>query len=300
MQASFTTPPEPFRAPFAQRFRLAAHPTAVGYLPWAAVVLALVSFYYVFLASAGRFTDLKVQADYFDRMAEGFRAGHLYLRQPPPRELIVASNPFDHQFRPFWLWDASLYRGHFYLYWSPVPALALLAYKVVTQTHDTITDQWVTTALMVSRLCAGAGLISTLASRARFRQPTWLVCLAIAVFGLANPLPFVVARPHIYEGTLCGAQGFLFWGMLAAFWGLELPRRRRLLFALASVAWALAAGCRPTAYVAVPCLVAISWGSRGAVAHRGRSRSTTCSLSGSPSASPRARTEFTTTCVSTR
>jgi hypothetical protein len=248
------------RGSFAGRVRLAVHPTALAYLPWALFVIALISYYYVFLASAGRFTDLPTQLDYYDQMAEGFRHGHLYVTKAPVPQLLASSNPFDSKFFPVWLWDASLYNGHYYMYWGPVPGLALWAYKVVTRTYETITDQWITTILMLGRLYAGAALILSLASRARFRQPVWAVCLAIAVFGLANPTPFTVARPHIYEGSLTGAQCFLFWGIVAAFWGIELKRWRRLLFTLASVAWGLAVGCRATAFVAVPLLVLVSAG----------------------------------------
>jgi hypothetical protein len=134
----------------------------------------------------------------------------------------------------------------------------LLAFKVATGTHRVITDQWLTTLFMVGRLFAGAALIWSLASRARIRQPVWVSLLAIAVFGLANPSPFTVARPHVYEACLVAGQCFLFWGLLWAFWGVELPRLRRRFFWLAGVSWALAIGCRATTFVSVPLLVLVS------------------------------------------
>ncbi|HEX4341517.1 MAG TPA: hypothetical protein VH062_36660 [Polyangiaceae bacterium] len=257
-EAPISLPFQPPRDGIAQRIRLAVHPMTVGYLPWVFFVVAAVSYYYVFLASSGRFTDLPTQLDYYDRMAEGFRAGHLYVRKAPAASLLASSNPFDNKYFPVWLWDASLFKSHYYMYWGPVPGLALLAFKVLTGSHETITDQWITTLLMLGRFYAATALILSLATRTRLRQPTWLVCLAVAVFGLANPWPFTVARPHIYEGSLTGSQCFLFWGLVAVFWAIERPRWRRPLFVLASVAWALAPGCRATAFVAVPVLMLVA------------------------------------------
>ena len=253
----------PFGAPpdaAARRATSMLHPASARLLPWALAITAVISLYYVFLASAGRFIDVPRQLDYYDQMAEGFRHGHLYVQKQPAPQLLASSNPFDPKFFPIWLWDASLYNGHYYMYWGPVPGLALLAYKVITRTQGVITDQWITTLLTLGRLYAGVALIGSLASRARIRQPAWVVCLAIAVFGLANPVPFTVARPHIYEGSLMGGQCFLFWGLVAAFWGVELPARRRWLFALASASFGLASGCRATVLVAVPFLIVISAG----------------------------------------
>src|SRR4051812_27195293 len=134
------------------------HPSSVRIWPWALAVVSLISVYYAFLASAGKFEDLPQQLSYYDRMCEGFRQGHLYVVEVPSPKLLSSPDPFDGSNFPLWLWDASLYKGHYYLYWGPVPALMLLAFKVATGTHQVITDQWLTTLFMVGRLFAGAAL----------------------------------------------------------------------------------------------------------------------------------------------
>lgn len=246
------------RAGVSRSWALELHPASVRLWPWALAVVALISVYYAFLASAGRFEDIPEQLSYYDRMCEGFRRGHLYIVELPSRQLLRSPDPFDDSHFPQWLWDASLYKGHYYMYWGPVPALMLLAFKVATGTHRVITDQWLTTLFMVGRLFAGAALIWSLASRARIRQPVWVSVLAIAAFGLANPSPFTVARPHVYEACLVAGQCFLFWGLLWAFWGVELPSLRRRFFLLAGASWALAIGCRATTFVSVPLLILVS------------------------------------------
>lgn len=232
-------------------------------------MVSFISYFYAFMASVGRFEDVPQQLSYYDRMCEGFRHGHLYVVERPSPKLLASPDPFDDSNFPLWLWDASLYGDHYYLYWGPVPALMLLAFKVATGTHKVITDQWLTTLFMIGRLMAGAALISSLTSRARTRQPIWLSILAIAVFGLTNPTPFTVARPHVYEACLAAGQCFLFWGLLWAYWGIELPGLRRRFFLLAGVSWALAIGCRATTFVSVPLLIVFS----AAAAWHGSNRS---------------------------
>ncbi|HEX3777730.1 MAG TPA: hypothetical protein VHV51_24850 [Polyangiaceae bacterium] len=215
-------------------------------------VVLLVSLIYVFFGSTGTFHQERWPDDYYDRICEGFRAGHLYIKELPSRALLSKADPYDRRWTRLGLWDASLYGGHYYLYWGPVPALFMLAFKTLTGSHEVITDQWPTVIFMVGRLCAGAALLVSIATRPKQRQPTWICALAIAVFGLANPLPYIVARPWVYEASLTGAQCFAFWGLLFAFWGMELPGFRRRLFVAASIAWALAIGCRVTSFVSVP------------------------------------------------
>jgi hypothetical protein len=243
-----------------RRWEAAPSKASLRRLLWALPVVACISVFYLFLASAGTFEDLPTQLDYYDQIAEGFRQGHLYIPLQPSPSLVALEDPFKFEHRPLWLWDATLYKGHYYLYWGPVPALFMLAYKVLTGTVERITDQWPTAIFMVGRLWAGAALILSLASRVRIRQPPWICCLAIAVFGLANPTPFIVARPHVYEAALAGGQCFLFWGLLFAFWGIERPERRRLWFVIAGVCWALAIGCRVTNFISVPPVLAVAAG----------------------------------------
>ena len=121
---------------------------------------------------------------------------------------------------PIWLWDASLYKGRYYLYWGPVPALLLLLFKGIARYHGTIIDQWPTLLFMLGRLYAGAAIILRMSRYVRTRMPAWFVGLSILIFGLASPTPFIVARPHIYEACLAAGQCFLFWGLYAALCGI--------------------------------------------------------------------------------
>ncbi len=225
--------------------------------PWlvALPILGLLTFYYVFLATAGTYQDTLVSSNYYDRMCEGFRHGHLYIQQAPSPALMAKSNPFDPSNFTLWLWDASLYKGRYYLYWGPTPALLLLVFKVVTRYHGIVIDQWPALLFMLGRLYAGAALIMSLPRYVHGKFPGWFAGLSILTFGLASPSPFMVARPHVYEANLAAGQCFLFWGLFAAFWGIIKANRRVLLFLLAGILWSMALGSRATSLIPVPLLV---------------------------------------------
>ncbi|HWA71380.1 MAG TPA: hypothetical protein VG937_03560 [Polyangiaceae bacterium] len=220
-------------------------------------VLVLVSVLYVFLATAGTFGELPEPSDGYDRMAEGFRAGHLYLQETPPKELLEAEDPYADKVALLGLWDASLYGGRYYYYWGPVPALLVVAYKGISGSAATVSDLWLTLLFMLGRFYGGAALILALCRLRAISPPTWLIVLAVAVFGLSGPAPFIVARPQVYEACLAAGQCFLVWGLWAAFRGLYTGRRTKW-FALAGCLFGLAMGSRVTNWLAVPSVLAIT------------------------------------------
>jgi hypothetical protein len=226
-----------------------------------------VALLYAFLASSGTFHEIGRQpewrTDYYDRMAEGFRSGHLYIPTVPSPQLLAAANPYTDGNVPFGLWDASLYKGRYYLYWGPVPGLLLWASKwlagvVLGGPLPTISDQWLVLVFSLGRLCAGTLLLLELSRMLRPTPPFWLVTLAIALFGLAGPTPFTVASPNVYEACLMSGQLFLLAGWWGALRGLLRPGRRTQLFLLAGISWALALGSRVTLVLAVPTLVLLT------------------------------------------
>jgi hypothetical protein len=193
-------------------------------------------------------------------MERGFARGHLYISRKPSPRLLAQEDPFHPSNKPLWVWDSTLYDGHFYFYWGPVPALLTWAFKSVTGFTGKISDQTLTLLFMLGRLYAGAALILGLGRSIRMRQPPWIVGLAIAVFGLTSPIPFIMARPLVYEACLAAGQCFLFGGLLMAFWGLVDRSRRTLKFLIAGVSWALAIGSRITMSIPIPVIVLITLG----------------------------------------
>ena len=218
-------------------------------------ILGCLTFYYIFLATAGTYRNTTFSSNYYNHMSEGFRHGHLYIQETPSAALLAKPNPFDSSNFSLWFWDASLYKGRYYLYWGPVPALLLLLFKGIARYHGTIIDQWPTLLFMLGRLYAGAAILLRLSHYVRTKMPAWFVGLSILIFGLASPTPFIVARPHIYEACLAAGQCFLFWGLYSALCGIINANRRVVLYLLAGILWALAIGSRVTSLIPVPLMV---------------------------------------------
>src|SRR5262245_28240156 len=175
---------------------------------WLLLGFAAIEVAYVFFVSAGRFTRWPTYLTFLDDQAEGFRAGHLHLAIEPARALLAKANPFDPAWKPLWYWDASLYGGHYYLYWGPVPALLLAAWKTLFGVHARLGDQYVVFALASLQALSGMLLIDRAQRRLFPELPGVLVVAAIAVFAFANPTPYNLARAGVYEAAIVDTHTF--------------------------------------------------------------------------------------------
>lgn len=236
---------------------------------WIVLIAALVlcEAGYTFLVSAGTWSRLPPTEARIDELAEAFRAGHLHLLREPHPALLSAANPFDPKNANLWYWDASLYRGHFYYYWGPVPALLLASAKIVLRISRTVADNVVLLGLVTLQLVFGALLIDRLARRLFPTLPAVAVGALVLVFGFATPTPFMLARPAIYEAAIVGGEAFLLLGLLMTFeavWDVDRPSRSNVYGLCAGLAFGLAVGCRlPLAPgITVLCAAAAAVGAR--------------------------------------
>ncbi len=68
-------------------------------------------------------------------LTEGFLSGHMNILLAPPPELLNLPDPYDHtqNINLGFLWDASLFKGKYYLYFGPLPVIAFyLPFKLLT------------------------------------------------------------------------------------------------------------------------------------------------------------------------
>jgi hypothetical protein len=224
------------------------------------LLLAAIEASYLFIVTAGRFTSWPTWNSNYDLLAEGLRSGHLYLARAPDPALLAKANPFDPRWRSLWFWDASLYGDHYYLYWGPLPAVALAIVKTMFRIRRTVGDQFPLFAAYTIYLVAGALLIARLSRRLFDGVPAWLTALCIAVFAWANPTPYLIATPGIYEAAIAGGQAFLVLGLLLAFeaiWRDDDRARRRLLVA-AGLSWGFAFACRASAILPAAVFAAVT------------------------------------------
>ena len=218
----------------------------------AAVLVEIVSWYFT---SAGTFTRWHFYTAYLNDLAEGFRAGHLHLSVEPPAALVAQPNPLDPANHDLWYWDASLYHGHYYLYWGPVPALLLAAVKTLFRISTPIGDEPVVFGLATLQLVAGTLFIERAGRRLFDRLPVALEVAAVLVLGFANPTLYNLGRGAVYEAAIVGGQAFLLLGLVFALDAICANDVRRSSLVAAGTAWAAAFSCRTSVAPAVALLV---------------------------------------------
>lgn len=210
----------------------------------AALTGALVILFYLWCVTLGLWRDFPPSTNYYDLQASAFRHGQLALQVQPDSALLALENPYDPNQRANAevLWDATLYRGKYYLYWGPVPALLLVPLKFFSARE--IGDNHLT-FLLLSGAFFFLALIVYHVWQTYFKtlpQPIFLASLALA--GLINPLPYVLIEARIYEAAIVAGQCFFLGGLYFFFSAFNQPSRLKLT--LAGILFAMAVGSRTT------------------------------------------------------
>jgi putative flippase GtrA len=204
--------------------------------------------------------------DYYNLLAQGFRKGHLYMDAAPDRALLALPASERPGNAPFLL-DASLYRGHYYLYFGVVPVVLLYL------PYAALTGQGLPEA-GAALFFASAGLIFAAlwwfdARRRLFPRSgaAWALVSLLAI-ALGSAMPSTLRRPIFYEVAITAGYAF----MMLALWAFTRARyaseRRTAWLVLGAVAAGLAVGSR--ANLAPSCLVLVVCGA--AAAGTGRRR----------------------------
>ena len=209
-------------------------------------------------ATAGTFTRwFSYPHTYYDRLAEAFRHGQLALLEQPDESLRSIPDPYPYENRQDarYLWDISYYKGRFYLYWGPTPALVLAAVKSVV--NRVIEDQ----VLAIGFLLGIAGLLPWIAYRLWQVVPSPLRAGYLLVFlpaiSLNLYLLWPTGRPGVYEAAVLGGQFFLLVGVAALLEAVIKPKPAVGWYLAAGAALGLAIGSRMTLLVSAFWLVVL-------------------------------------------
>ena len=191
-----------------------------------AIVFVLTA--YVFFGSNGKWEFRRVHwytvpydapgAGYYASLTEGFRRGQLSMAHTPDPRLVALKDPYDAFQRELvgthYLWDASLYRGKYYLYFSPLPSfLFYWPYRIVGRDYPqdflaaVFFSAWtfVMAAAFARRALAGRKLFVPL--------PLWVLLI-----GFGNVIVFLLPHIRTYEvAILCGSA-------MTATWAYSLLR----------------------------------------------------------------------------
>jgi hypothetical protein len=219
-----------------------------------------VYFLYHFIGTAG-LDALPGYGVYHDLQAEGFLKGHLSLPIEPAPELVHAKNPYDTANARYWALDATYWKGKYYMYWGPVPALCLALAKLVLGIHRRIGDQYICLFFYCLACLVGALMIDRMLRRLFGSNSRLYLALGTLTFACANPTLHGVATLSTYHTAIIAAQAWLCAGLLVAFdavWQEGTPAARAYRLPLAGACFGLALGSRVSMLPAIALLVLLT------------------------------------------
>ncbi len=223
---------------------------AIGVLSASTIVI------YIWVVSIGLWTTWPNETSYYDLLATAFSHGQISLEVQPDPALFTLENLYEPGSRegiPV-LWDASLYKGKYYLYWGPTPAMLLALIKpFYTQP---IGDKIPTFVFVTGTFIFITMLILELWKKYYLETPRWAILLGIAFAGLVNPMLYILIEARIYEAAIISGQFFLIGGLYWLFTAFNHPSTTRL--SLAGLFFALAIGSRTTLALPIAFLALIT------------------------------------------
>ncbi len=218
-----------------------------------AAACALVVGIYAYAARSGvlELRSPNAADTYYNLLVRGFRDGHLSLNKEVPSALAQLTDPYDpsanarFRYPPDNLYDLSYYKGRLYLYWGVTPAL-LLFWPYVALTGRYLFHRQAILIFCSLGFLASVGLLRALWQRYFAEVNVAVVVAGTFALGLATFVPVMLSRCDVYEVPI--ACGYLLTMLtLGAIWcALHDPERSIRWLAVASVAYGLALGARPS------------------------------------------------------
>jgi hypothetical protein len=221
-------------------------------LAWALVACLVASYCsWQTNAATNRFVWSDHLDGYYDLLARGFLKGHLYMDVEPRPELLALPDPWKFPDNvPYRLLDAVLYKGHYYLYHAPTPALLLYApWRLITG-HDM--PQAISVLLFsFGGFLALSRLLMAILAACASRPPLWLFVLLCFAVGLAQGVPYLLQESLMYQVAIASGFFFLSVGFLFLFRTFRAPESQQVSAAVAGACFGFAVGCRPPLGLAI-------------------------------------------------
>lgn len=220
------------------------------------VSILIILIFSVWITSAGMMNDFPKVTNYYKDLADAFLHGQVSMLVIPDARLSELVDPYDQQSRldiPT-IHDWSYFRGKYYLYWGPVPAVIFMVLRIFG-----ILDPAGQLAILFFYVGIAIVLCILLYSLWRDYFPkAWggYVGLILLFSCISLPYSFLLGRPQIYETSIIAGQFFLTSGVL--FWYKAMKLSNKFLFTLAGFSWGLAIGSRYNLALSVGILIVFS------------------------------------------
>lgn len=225
------------------------------------------------------FSELKnaqAKDSYYNLLVQGFRAGQLNLKQEAPAGLARLADPYDPSVNGPYIADVSdmsYYKGKLYLYFGVTPALVLL-WPYTTLTGHYLTDKESVVIFYGAGFLTAAGLLYSVWRRYFPESRFWAPASGVLALGLAAGTLDVSLWCDVYEVAISCGFAFIMLALAAVWRALHEPVRKGRPLLLASLAYGLAIGSRPSLlFGAVVLLIPVAHAYRSAM-EPGRRRQT--------------------------
>ncbi len=215
---------------------------------------------YVWIISAGQWTNWRTPTAYYYRLAQSFDNGQLSLQDPTDPRLLTLSDPYENtdlRKSITFPWDASFYNGKFYFYWGPTPALILSL--IIPFYGGAVGDHYVFFVFLIGLLFLNILILKTLWDDYFKTLPLWIFFLCILLIGLVNPIPWITNRHAIYEAAIASGQFFFVGGLYWVYTAFKKSPLSRWRLVIAGIFWAFAFGSRAIIVLPIAFMVCLIW-----------------------------------------
>jgi len=245
------------------------------------MVCALVIGIFAWSAESGHLELVNPHAEdtYYNLLVQGFRAGQLNVKREAPPGLTQLADPYDPALNASYIWDKrylsydmSYYREKLYLYFGVTPALVLF-WPYVAFTGHYLSHKDAVVIFYALGFLVAAGLLRAVWRRYFPEVSVWVATAGILALGLATGTPEVLSSCDVYQVAMSCGFAFTMLALGAIWCALHEPKRKVLWLVLASLAYGLAVGSRPSLLFGVIILlmpVAQAW--RAAIGSGSRRR----------------------------
>ncbi len=204
----------------------------------------------------------------YQKLAESFMEGQLYLEEEPPEFLAEMENPYDRVERENQIrlhgesvhWDAAYFEGRYYVYFGVLPVLMLyLPFQMFTGAAlpNLFAIQFYLCLFVVGSFLLIARIIKKYFSHRKIPYLSYLILSLI--FVNASGGIFIAKRPDFYSVPIISALALTVFGLY--FWMLaeDNGRVRPGIAFVGSLCMALVAACRPQLLLGSALIFVIYW-----------------------------------------
>jgi tetratricopeptide (TPR) repeat protein len=216
-------------------------------------VCVLVIGVYAYVAQSGLLESLSRDASdtYYNLLVRGFQQRQLNLDKEVPPGLTNLADPYDpvanapYRLLPWRLHDLSYYKGRLYLYHGVTPAL-IMFWPFAALTGQYMFHRQAALVFCSIAFLAIVWLLYAVWRRYLVEVSVWVVAVCAVALGLATGVPVLLSRVDVYEVPISCAYMLAVLTLGAIWRAVHEPKRRCQWLAMASVAYGLAVGARPS------------------------------------------------------